>query len=309
MIALAILQLTAAGPALCGEGRSLETPPPAAPGQGREIETTGDLSESKPVRRVWWLAPAADFYPQYIADPRRPQSALLFLHPLQTEIPESVGNRVGVRLGGRFALVRVHPEDDPDRGWQLDLEAGFSSHFDTAHALDNIGWDGFYGLFLSWKPRPELGFRMGALHDSAHVGDEYMERTGRERLGYTREELVAGISWSFGQHWRTYAEIGHAYGDLDDFQAPWRLQGGLEYVGKRHFWNDRMPWYAAADITAFEENDWHITVATQLGLILPTGRGTSRFRVALEFVDGRSVLGEFFFRDESYLAVGLYFDL
>ena len=286
-----------------------ETPRPPARDLSQETGTGGDSAPSDHPRSVWWLAPAADFYPQYIADPRRPQSALLFLHPLETEIPESDGNRVGVRLGGRFALVRVHPEGDPDRGWQLDLEAGFSSHFDTAHALDNIGWDGFYGLFVSWKPRPEVGFRVGSLHDSAHVGDEYAERTGRERIGYTREELVAGVSWSFGQRSRTYAEIGHAYGDLDDFQASWRLQGGLEYVGKRRFWNDRMPWYAAADITSFEENDWRLTLAAQLGLILPTGRGTSRFRIALEYVDGRSVLGEFFFRDESYLAVGLYFDL
>jgi hypothetical protein len=277
-------------------------------GRDEVVETPG-VSPPHPLRRVWWLAPPADFYPQYIADPRRPQSALLLIYPIDTEIPESDGNRTGVRLGGRFALFRVHPEGDPDRGWQLDLEAGFSGHFDMDNALDNIGWDGFYGLFLSWKIRPAIGFRIGTLHDSAHIGDEYAERTGRERIGYTREELVAGMSWSFSHGWRTYAEVGHAHGDIDDFQARWRLQGGLEYIGRRHFWKNRMPWYAAVDITSFEESDWRLTAAAQLGLILPTGRGSSRFRVALEVVDGRSVLGEFFTHDESYLAVGLFFDL
>jgi hypothetical protein len=305
----ALLTLIVVGPALCAEPADLEGPTAVPAERSQAIETNGVSPGPDRRRRVWWLAPPADFYPQYIADPRRPQSALLLIHPLDTEIPESEGGRVGVRLGGRFALFRVHPEGSPDRGWQLDLEAGFSSHFDMENALDNIGWDGFYGLMLSWRPGPDLGFRVGTLHDSAHVGDEYAERTGRRRIGYTREELVAGISWSFRDRWRSYAEIGHAYGDIDDFQARWRLQGGLEYIGRRHFWNNRMPWYAAADITAFEESDWQLTVAAQLGLILPTGRGTSRFRVALEFVDGRSVLGEFFFRDESYLALGLFFDL
>jgi hypothetical protein len=305
----ALLTLIVVGPALCAEPADLEGPTAVPAERSQAIETNGVSPGPDRRRRVWWLAPPADFYPQYIADPRRPQSALLLIHPLDTEIPESEDSRIGVRLGGRFALFRVHPEGSPDRGWQLDLEAGFSSHFDMENALDNIGWDGFYGLMLSWRPGPDLGFRVGTLHDSAHVGDEYAERTGRQRIGYTREELVAGISWSFRGRWRAYTEVGCAYGDIDDFQARWRAQGGLEYIGKRRFWKDRMPWYAAADITAFEESDWQPTVAAQLGLILPTGRGASRFRVALEFVDGRSVLGEFFFRDESYLALGLFFDL
>jgi len=308
-IVLALFALIVTGPASPADPDGVTVPSHPPPEGHHESEIAEASPDPARPRRVWWFAPPADFYPQYIAAPRRPPSALLLIHPLDTEIPESEGNRTGVRLGGRFALFRVHPEGSPNRGWQLDLEAGFSGHFDMDNALDNIGWDGFYGLFLSWKIRPAIGFRIGTLHDSAHVGDEYTERTGRQRIGYTREELVAGISWSSRDRWRAYAEAGRAYGDIDDFQARWRLQSGIEYIGKRHFWNDRMPWYAAADITAFEESDWRLTVAAQLGLILPTGRGTSRFRVALEYVDGRSVLGEFFFHDESYLSLGLFFDL
>ena len=62
----------------------------------------------------------------------------------------------------------------------------------------------------------------GTKHDSAHVGDEHSERTGRQRIGYTREELVAGVSWRPARKWRIYAEGGFGYG-LDDFQDPGRL--------------------------------------------------------------------------------------
>lgn len=298
------LDVVAADPGDTSSGQERE-----AAGHDQEIPEVAPGPQREQSRRVWLLAPPADFYPYYVADPRRSQSALLLMHPVSTEIPESDASRVGVRLGGRFALVRNHPRSNPDLGWQLDLEAGFSGHFDMGNSLDNIGWDGYYGLFLSWKPSDRLGFRVGALHDSAHVGDEYTERTGRERIGYTREEMVAGVGRSFGKRWIAYFEIGRMYSEMDQFQGPWRVQGGTQYIGKKRLLSDRMPWYAAIDLTSFEENDWQVTVAAQLGLILPTGRETGQWRLAIEYVNGRSVLGEFFFRDESYLALGLYYDL
>ena len=255
---------------------------------------------------IEWM-PAADFYPQYIADPLRPQSALKILYLADTEIPETGSFRFALHMGGRFGLVRWHPEGRPDRGWQLDFEGGFLAQFDMGNSLDNIGWDGLFGLYLSWMPSPDLGFRVGTKHDSAHVGDEYSERTGRKRIGYTREELVAGVSWRPGSEWRIYAEGGLGY-DLDDFEDPGRLQTGAEFFGARKFWKERMSWYAALDLQSFQENGWRVRSAIQLGFLLPTGRGTSRYRFAVELVHGRSVMGEFAFRDETSVGVGWYFD-
>jgi Protein of unknown function (DUF1207) len=257
-------------------------------------------------RAIEWMPPA-DFYPQYIADPLRPQSALKILYMTDSEIPETGSSRFGLHLGGRFGLVRWHPEGQPDRGWQLDFEGGFFGQFDMANSLDNIGWDGLFGLYLSWLPSPDLGLRVGTKHDSAHVGDEYSERTGRPRIGYTREELVAGVSWRPAPKWRIYAEGGFGYG-LDEFQDPGRLQAGAEIFGARRFWKERMSWYAAVDLQSYQENDWSVRSAIQLGFMLPTGRGTSRYRLALELIHGRSVMGEFAFRDETSVGVGWYFD-
>jgi hypothetical protein len=267
----------------------------------------GNTAEQKETGlRVEWL-PEAEFYPQYIADPLRPQSALKILYLADSEIPETGSSRFGLHLGGRFGLVRWHPDGQPDRGWQLDFEGGFFGQFDIGNSLDNIGWDGLFGLYLSWLPTADLGFRVGTKHDSAHVGDEYAERTGRRRIGYTREELVAGVSWRPAEKWRIYVEGGYGYG-LGDFQDPGRLQAGAEYFGARRFWKNHMSWYAAVDLQSFRENDWSVRSAIQLGLLLPTGRGTGRYRFALELVHGRSVMGEFSFRHETSIGVGWYFD-
>jgi hypothetical protein len=256
---------------------------------------------------VFRAAPPANFYPHYIADPIRAQSAMILLGNVDSEIPDSGDARFGLRLGGRFAMFRVHPRDDPDVGWQLDFEGGFSGHFDIDHSLDNIGWDGFFGLQLSWKPTQKLGFRFGTLHDSAHVGDEYSERTGRERIGYTREEFILGVSLQLGPRWRVYGEGGYGFG-LKEFQEALRFQAGLEYFGRRRFFSDQLGWYAAVDLRAYDENDWDSRVTAQIGLMLPFSKGTGRYRFALEYANGRSALGEFSFREESYIGFGWYFD-
>jgi len=253
-----------------------------------------------------WMPPS-DFYPQYIADPLRPQSALVNLWMVDSDITETGDSRYSLRLGGRWGIVRRHPAGEPDRGWQIDFEGGFFGTFDKDNSLDNIGWDGLFGLYMSWLPSKDLGLRIGVKHDSAHVGDEYAERTGRRRIGYTRQEVVAGVSRRLAPKWRVYAEGGFGFA-LDDFQDPGRMEAGIEFFGARTFWKQHMTWYAALDLQSFQELDWRTMTTAQLGFLLPTGRGTSRFRLAIEVGTGRTVLGEFSFHDETYVGVGWYFD-
>jgi hypothetical protein len=256
---------------------------------------------------TYWIAPPSNFYPQYIADPRRAQSALLFMGFTESDIDSASSSRFGLRVGRSFGVARFHPKGDRTRGIQIDVEAGFFGQFDIKDQTDNIGWDGFYGVLASYKPNERFAVRFGTLHDSAHLGDEYMEETGRERIEYTREEIVAGASWAPHRRWRGYSEYGWAFG-IKEFQARSRLQFGIEHFGDRSFWRDRFSWYAAMDFDLFEERDWEPATTAQLGLILPTGREGSRYRVALEMYHGRSVLGEFSFGDETYIALGFYFD-
>lgn len=273
----------------------------AAPAPAQPAVEKADAGETVVV-----VFPDAEFYPQYIADPIRAQSALILQRATSVGIEEAGDARFLLRLGGRFSLVKWHPAGRPEVGWQLDFEGGFFGQFDLDNSLDNIGWDGLYGLLLSYKPSPDVGFRLGTLHDSAHVGDEYAERTGRRRMDATREEATFGASWRFAPRWRAYGEGGWAFG-LEPFQEPLRLQAGLEWRGERRFWGES-GWYAAVDVTAYEENDFDPRTTVQVGIIVPTDRGTNRYRFALEVTDGRSVLGEFPFDEETAVGVGWYFD-
>jgi hypothetical protein len=254
------------------------------------------------------LFPAGDVYPPYIADPHRVGFGAQWLAFTRTDIADSGDDRVALRAGGRFGIVRLNPGGRADRGWQLSVEGGFNGQFDIDHSLDNIGWDGRYGLMLTTRQTENAAFRFAVLHDSSHVGDEYGERTGRRRIGYTRHELAAGLSWHPLPSWRTYVEGGRAYQlSNDELQEPGRIQAGVEYESGPGFWNGAAGWYAAADASAMEERRWRTDICVQTGLVWRSGERTWRF--GLEWYNGRPPIGEFFKNTEKYISLGLWIDI
>ncbi len=267
-------------------------------------EDPTDTPEKKKTVGAWF--PPGDFYPRYITDPIRPQNALTFQWLSDTEIPETSSGRFGLRLGGSFGIYRWHPEGEPDIGWQLSFEGGFAGQFDMGYSWDNTGWDGFYGVYLSWMLTPDFGFRVGSQHNSSHIGDEYSERTGRKRIHYTREEGILGVTWRFTPRWRTYGEIG--YGNGLSGEPPWRLQSGLEFVTEQRYWKGRASGYAAVDIRTYQEINWSTRLTAQAGLVFPVGNRGSAYRFAFELGTGRSVMGQFLRENETWLGIGWYYD-
>ena len=256
--------------------------------------------------RTLWLFPASDVNPVYIADPHRPMTAVMALFYTRTGIYDSTDARTGLNIGGRFGIFRLDPAQAGGRSWQLSVDASLNAQFDSYNKLDNIGWDGKYGLSLTTTSGP-LSFRLGVLHDSAHIGDEYAERTGRTRIDYTREEAAFGVAWQLARGWRVYGEGGYAYYQLTEEQRPWRAQGGLEYTTRRMLLGGRFAWYAAADFSATEERDWRLDTAVQAGVT--TTSGGRRWRIGVEYVDGRPPMGEFFQDTEAWFALGVWIDL
>lgn len=251
--------------------------------------------------------PIGHLFAPYTADMHAPHSTISVRSATTTGIAETSDFRYYLALGGRFGFVRWQPKKEGGRSWQLSLDVGFDAMFDVEKELDNIGWDGNYGVSLSTARGP-LAWRLAYLHTSSHVGDEYAERTGRKRIGYTRSEWIAAIGWRFLPKWRTYAEVGYANNPKESaLQEPLRVQTGLEFQAPDRFWGGRMGWYWALDVSAMEELDWSPDVAMQLGWMLPSGGRT--WRLGLEYYDGRVPIGEFYRDSEAYISFGLAAEL
>ena len=224
-----------------------------------------------------------------------------------SEIDAAGDSRYGVRMGTRLAVLQLHPPDDPGGGLQLTADIGFLSQFDRDNSTDNIGWDGFYGFHLAWQALPSLVLRVGTSHDSSHLGDEYIENTGRQRIEYTRQEFLAGVRYAPLKSLKSYVEYGWAY-DLrnEDLMEEGRYQLGLEFEPEPMLWRRRLAPFAALDVGAYEEDDWEENLNVQAGVVHRGAGGIWRF--GLEYYDGRSTIGEFFQDEEQHLAFGIWFD-
>lgn len=252
--------------------------------------------------------PRGDYYPPHIAGPHQRGNAATINWIAESTAPETGAAAFGLKLGGRFGLIRFAHSDRPDLGWQIGIDAGWYGQFDISRNWDNLGWDGFFGVAFSSSLGSKAALEVGALHTSGHIGDEYIENNGRERLGYTRTEAIVGVDWSFARDLRTYGQFAYGYGrDNPVLQKPWRVQGGLEYEANNSIWGKRFGWYAALDLNVFQERHWRPDVSVAVGFNAWTG--ARRWRLGLEYYDGHIPLGEFFFEDERYISFGLYLDL
>lgn len=298
---LALALLAAGGGAVLAQDRAQHEAPAGA---------DDSPAEERPARE--WL-PEGVLYEPYLAEIRRPGLGAGVIGVAEGGAADSGDLRFGLKLGGAFGLLRLAPRAS-ERLWQLSLEAGFYGQFDIDHSLDNLGWDGLYGLTLTSAREDGRGaaVELAVNHISSHVGDEYAERTGRLRIGYTREEVAAGVSWRPGAgagRWRTYAEAAWAHVTRnEELQDPGRFETGVEYdapgvVGRTGRWGT----YAALDLNLWEERGWRPSVGAAAGF-----RATSEDRIwrfGLALYDGQVPIGEFFQDDERYVIVGAWLDL
>jgi hypothetical protein len=276
-------------------------PPPVTPAQPAPVAVATPEPDSK---RVVSLFPAGDIYPPYVADPHRTGNGAMVQFHTRTEIPETSGTRTMLKAGGRMGVARWDAAQPGGRSWQISLDAGFDAVFDSQNSLDNIGWDGNYGFTVTTASSSRLSYKVGILHCSAHIGDEYIERTGRTRLGYSREELAVGARYRLAPAWSGYAELGVAYHQLDDeLQEPWRAQLGVDWQSQRPLFGG-FAWYGALDLQMWQERDFNPDFTLQGGLAAAGAGRTWRFGV--EYAYGRPPLGEFFQDTETRVTLGMW---
>ena len=255
------------------------------------------------------LDPDDQPYPDYLADPRRPRMEV-GVGVADSDIPDTSSARVMLDLGTRYTLLKITPSRAGKNEFALDIEGCLFTQFDPGNSLDNIGWDGRYGIFAVWDWSDKVAARIGYRHISAHLGDEYIEETGRQRIGYTRDDLALGLAYHLNERVLIYVEPNWAWSlGNENRQKRWAAEGGIQYEGPRHMWNSSTAFYAAAHVRAFDETDWEPGVSMQTGVHVKRDARSSNLRFGLEGYVGRAILGEFALDyDEMYLTAGIFFD-
>lgn len=247
-------------------------------------------------------------YPSYLADPRRPRMHM-GVGATSTDIPETTAGLVNLDAGTRVTLLKMQKGEDAAHEFAIDVEGGLFTRFDLINGLDSYGWDGRYGIYAAWDWSDTVVARVGHRHISCHLGDEYMEETGRSRFNYTRNDLRLGLGFRPTESMLFYVEPSWAWHLGNDRQKKWIIEGGYQYKGPYTVWKDSMAWYGGLHMASFQENGWNPSISCQVGLELKRDPKQTKLRFAVEGYAGRAVLGEFALDyDEAYLSAGIYFD-
>lgn len=275
--------------------------------RGVEIATEAPAPDpAEPTTRVarpgLEVLPEAELFEPLLADPRWPHFSAAAHH---YGGDQELGNVAATSFGESIPLVAG---DGPAGGrTELGLQAGVFSIFDLdATSFDLVNSDFLVGLAATWR-RDDFAAMLRVLHQSSHLGDEYLLRSRVERVNVSFEETHLLLSYDLGEAFRVYAGGGWLLrtdpSDLDRGS----LQVGLEYASPRTYWSGFLRPVAGLDLQARQESDWEPDLSVRAGLQLENpALWSQRIQLLLEYYDGRSPNGQFFDRDIRYLGLGTH---
>ena len=172
----------------------------------------------------WQLLPDGLIYHSYLAGVKEPRFAGNWMNE------DNLGDLWDVSLGGRFPLVRYgscslgYPQ-----GWQVDMEGGVMPRLSRDDDLDLISADYRFGIPVTYGCG-NTQYKLAYYHLSSHMGDEYLEANpGAQRINYSRDALVLGISHYLRPSFRVYGETGFGM-ETDGGSQPWEFQFGAEFA-------------------------------------------------------------------------------
>ncbi len=288
------------GPLPCGEfcRRGPVPPFPIGPVRAPPAAT--------PAPPDWEFFPRGALYPRALADPRQPRTGIRLIGS-----PTGHRTRLETALGTQLSLVRWNFAGRRDLAAELEFEAANFQRFDIEHDFDSVADDNRWGFPLVLRSGT-LAAKLHFTHVSSHLADEWIQRTGKERINYRKEEIVAGLSWEPWRWLRAYAEGGYGFslGREEDKprMRPGRAQWGLEF---RAFeaWPASWPFYVAGDWVSKQEVGWNISTSLEAGVVAWTDRVDRMFRIGIAYFYGREPLNEYFFERTHFWSLVLSMDI
>jgi hypothetical protein len=211
-------------------------------------------------------------------------------------------------IGGTITLLRI--ARFADGGITVGGQAGVRARFRIElPSRDDLGQDWVVAMPIEIRSN-RTSARVRIIHRSSHLGDEFVQATGAQRVEYGGEALDAliaydlpfarvygGGAWNFRSYTRRLPAL--VSNDIDD---RFDLQLGLDGEW-RPFTDSRLHIIAGGDWRTAERIRWKGALALTGGLLM---RSPDRaFGIALHFFEGRSSLGQFFNTPETYWSLEL----
>jgi hypothetical protein len=275
--------------------------PAAAPGAPTSAPTpSGPAIQAEAPRAGIEALPKGYLFAPLIADPRWPHFSVSY-----QRLPDDpqIRNVGAVSLGETFSLLRGPVP--LDGRWEIGLQAGVFSIFDLDTA-DLINADYMVAVPVSYR-RGDFSALARVLHQSSHLGDEFLLRNRVDRINVSYEAVDLRLSYDFTRWLRAYAGGSYLFRYDPDDLAPWSAQYGVEVKSPWTLFGGRVRPVGGLDLQQREQNDWRADVSLRAGIQfenLPILNRT--LQLLFEYFNGYSPNGQFYRDRIEYFGIGLH---
>jgi hypothetical protein len=250
----------------------------------------------------WTAFPRADeLFQELQADPRHVQIAGQFYR----QSGENLGD---VALGHSWGLARWEGSGEDPWRVQYDIEGMAYSGFRLGAGNTEFQAIDFFGILPVEVRRGAASGQFMLFHESSHLGDDYIRRTGVLGSPYSIDGLRALAGYEPLTGLRLYG--GGIY-LLHPAPRPQRTgaQAGFDFQGRVHQgWKLPYRFYLAEDFQAHGNAAWNPDSETVVGERLGIKGFDRSMRVFVGYYVGHSPFGQFYQQREEYSFLGLAFD-
>jgi hypothetical protein len=194
--------------------------------------------------------------------------------------------------------------------WEIGFQGGIFAVFDlAAPSSDLINADYLGGITFSYAFDSLVLFAR-YMHQSSHLGDEFLLNNEVDRINLSFEEISVLVSYDPLAWARVYGGAAVIVRSDPSNLDRWSLQFGSEFRPFTAKTKRRLQLLVAVNLQCWQESDWIPDASLVAGLTLdPIGESSYRVDFLLRYYIGRSPNGQFFTERIQTLgpAVQLYF--
>jgi hypothetical protein len=247
------------------------------------------------------LFPEPRLFAAPMADPRWPRFAVGYQRYVDDV---ELRNVAAVSFGESFAVVGG---PGPFSGrWEVGIQGGVFSVFDLDSASFDLINSDFIGAVTTSYRRGRFSGILRVLHQSSHLGDEYLLRSNVDRVNLSFEEVSALVGCDLFGMLRVAFGGGYIVHREPSDLRPGSVQLNLDFVSPYTFAAGHLRPVAAVDLQFREETDWSIDRSIVAGLQLEASR-SSRIGLQgmIEYYGGSSPNGQFYVREIEYVGLAI----
>lgn len=289
-----------------GVTRVVVEPVPDTPESSGAVRDAAAVPPSSvPLLTSQWLPRGLLFEPLH-ADPRWTHFALVYQR--LTSSGGLLSDGVTASLGGTVSIYRSRPQGTAQ--WEVGFQAGSFSLFNLTSksgSNDIMNTDFVVALFHSYRNGKFSSF-IRYIHQSSHLGDEFSQHTGTQRLEVGHDRVDVKVSYDVAEWLRIYGGGGVLVRQAPDGVGYGTFQGGVELTGTQTYWHGRLRPVAYADLQFHERTGWSYGHSLMAGVQFENFRLDQRaVQLLLQQFSGPFPDGQFYTQKAHSIGLGLHF--